>query len=79
MMKKFIAIPAAIIVMGFAACGDEAVKDASRSGQTVDRSPAHVIAMPDEFSNIATKCDGKGHRVFSNGDDIYALTDPNCN
>lgn len=77
-MKKLVIIPAAIIAMSFAACGDEAVKDASQSGQTVDRSPAHVIAMPDEFSNIATKCDGKGHRVFSNGDDIFAINDSNC-
>jgi len=77
-MRKLVIILAALIVMGLAACGDEAVKDAEKSGQTVDRSPAHVIAMPDEFSNIATKCDGKGHRVFSNGDDIFALNDEAC-
>jgi len=78
-MKKLIIIPAAIIVMGFAACGDDAVKDASKSGQTVDRGPAHVIAMPDEFSNVASKCDGHGHRVFSNSKGIFALDDKNCN
>lgn len=77
-MKKLVIIPAVFIVMGLAACGDDAVKDASKSGQTVDRGPAHVIAMPDEFSNIATKCDGNGHRVFSNSKGIYALDDAKC-
>lgn len=65
-------------------CG-EARKDASKSGQTVDRGPAHVIAMPDQFRNVATKCDGFGHRVYSNstGDsgsssELFVIDDPDC-
>jgi hypothetical protein len=69
----------------FFGCGEEATKDATKSGQTVNRSPAEVIAMPDKFRNIATKCDGHGHRVYMNstGDsgnsaNIFVIDDPSC-
>lgn len=32
-------------------------------GEVVDL-PVDVIQMPDRFSNVATACDGHGHRVF---------------
>jgi hypothetical protein len=66
-------------------CGEEATKDATKSGQVVDRSPAKVLAMPDKFRNVALKCDGYGHRVYMNstGDsgnsaNIFVLDDPKC-
>lgn len=31
---------------------------------TSDDSPAQILNMPDGFGNVATKCDGHGHRVF---------------
>ena len=36
--------------------------------------PADVYSMPDGFSNVASKCDGKGHRIFVayHGDSAYA-------
>lgn len=82
-MKKFLLIP--IIGAALVGCGEEATQDAEKSGQVVDRSPAKVIAMPDKFRNIAHKCDGLGHRVYSNstGDsgsssEIFVIEDETC-
>jgi hypothetical protein len=77
-----------LVVVGAAAalagCG-EARKDATTEGQKVDRSPAEVIAMPDQFRNVAHKCDGHGHRVYSNStggegssSHIVVIDDPSC-
>jgi hypothetical protein len=83
----FAACLVVVIVVTFTvtACGEAARKDASTSGQTVDRSPAEVIAMPNRFRNIATKCDGHGHRVYSNStgnsggaSQIFVIEDPTC-
>jgi hypothetical protein len=63
MKKLFLILPLSLALVS---CGDESRKDADKSGQTVDRGPAHVIAMPDQFRNIATKCDGYGNRIYSN-------------
>jgi hypothetical protein len=77
----------ALAVFGvcIAACGEEATKDATKSGQTVDRGPAEVIAMPDKFRNVATKCDGHGHRVYSsstgssgNSAQVFVIDDAGC-
>ena len=57
-------IVAALAALTLAGCG-EARQDATKSGQKVDRGPAEVIAMPDQFRNVAHKCDGHGHRVYS--------------
>jgi hypothetical protein len=29
-----------------------------------DDTPAEVINFPDRFGNVATKCDGHGHRLY---------------
>jgi hypothetical protein len=79
----------ALAAAGFAAavltsCG-EAREDATTRGQKVDRSPAEVIAMPDRFRNVAHKCDGHGHRVYSNStggegssSQLAVIDDPSC-
>jgi len=73
-----------VIVLVFAACGAEERKDTNAPSK-VDRSGAEVIAMPNRFRNIAHKCDGHGHRVYSNstGDSgtasqIFVIDDPSC-
>ena len=76
-MKKLIILPVICLAMGFAACG-EATQDATKSGQQVDKSPAEVIAFPDKFSNVAHKCDGHGHRVYSNSKAAFVIDDPSC-
>jgi hypothetical protein len=74
-----------LATLGAAGCGAEATKDASKSGQTVDRTPATVIAMPDKFRNVATKCDGHGHRIYSsstgdsgNAAQVFVIADAKC-
>lgn len=71
--------------VALAACGGEERQDATTTGQKVDRSPAEVIAFPDAFRNVAHKCDGHGHRVYSsstgsNGDypQVVVVPDPSC-
>jgi hypothetical protein len=83
-MKKLL-IACGVGVALVAGCGSEADDDASKSGQSVDKSPARVIAMPDKFRNIAHKCDGVGHRVYSNstgdsgtGAQLFVIADPSC-
>lgn len=83
-MKKIFLILTLLGALGAAGCG-EARQDASKSGQKVDKGPAEVIAMPDQFRNIAHKCDGHGHRVYSNstGDSgsasqLFVIDDPAC-
>lgn len=74
-----------LLVLALTGCGEEARKDATKTGQHVDRSAAEVIAMPNRFRNIAHKCDGHGHRVYMNstGDsgssaNIFVIDDPSC-
>lgn len=87
-MKTFSVLAPLAVVAGFVitGCGAAARQDAETAGQSVDRSPAEVIAMPDQFRNIATKCDGHGHRLYMNstGDsgnsaNIAVISDPKCN
>jgi len=80
----FMLIALALAIGVLTGCG-EARKDATTQGQKVDRGPAEVIAMPDQFRNVAHKCDGHGHRVYSNstGDSgtashIVVIDDPSC-
>lgn len=49
-----------------------------------DDSAAEVYSMPDGFNNVASKCDGHGHRMFTlyHGDSTYGgvavVADPAC-
>lgn len=50
----------------------------------VDDSGAQVIQFPDRFSNVASKCDGYGHRIFvtTKSDSsrfMVVVDDPTCN
>lgn len=84
MIKKeslFPIIPTAIVagalMMIIGGCDEAQDKDAETSGQRVDRSAAEVIAMPDGYGNLATKCDGHGHRIYvtsNDGDDAVSNT-----
>lgn len=50
-----------------------------------DDSPAIVYSMPDGFANVASKCDGFGHRFFTTkgsdaggGKAVSVIADPLC-
>lgn len=62
-----------VAVVALAGCkATESFNDAPIAGK--DDSPAEVFSMPDGFSNVASKCDGHGHRIFVafHGDGAYA-------
>jgi len=60
-MRKLLLV--AVLPLAVAGCGQVEKQNAHRS-TNVDRSPAEVLAMPNYFNNVATKCDGHGHRVY---------------
>jgi hypothetical protein len=76
-----------ILITLLAACGDDAKETRKGRGDApvghIDETPAEVIAFPDTFSNVATKCDGHGHRLYVttqnvNGKQLSVITDPSC-
>lgn len=46
--------------------------------------PAEVFSMPDGFANVASKCDGHGHRIYTTrvgpggGKDVAVVADDAC-
>lgn len=68
-----------VIVAALSGCGNDAPV-ASR-----DKTPALKFNMPDQFDTIASKCDGKGHRMFEtqNHDGkpsgLAVVADASCN
>lgn len=77
---------AVAVVLSIGACAKavEPFKDAPRS-KVDNGAPADLIRMPDGVSNIFTKCDGHGNRLFVayHGNSPYAAIavaaqDPTC-
>ena len=74
----------ALLVSG---CGDSYNDSRGRGDAPVGRTddtPAEVLNFPDGYKNIATKCDGHGHRVYAtsaregNMPQLFVLADPSC-
>lgn len=65
-MRKALAAAAMLALVPLSGCGSEKYaehnNDSPRTGNT-DKTPAAVMAFPDGFSNVATKCDGP-NRVY---------------
>jgi len=73
-------------LLGLSACGNKVTQPWNDSPRTsvVNNTPADVIAMPDGFNNLATKCD-HGNRIYVSfhSDSAYAAVavvqgDPTC-
>jgi hypothetical protein len=72
--------------VALAGCGAAEKQDAPHAdAASVDRSqPDLVIAMPDDYRNVVSKCDGFGHRVYvtSHASDqpsaVAVIADPRC-
>jgi hypothetical protein len=86
MNRNFLVIPA-IVAGGFllASCGQFGNDAPTVTGEAGDRTPAEIYAMPDGFSNFATKCDKYGNRVYTlyHADGAYGSIavspqDPSC-
>lgn len=61
-----IAAFAALPISAASACGNEGLDAPVVGGDgSVDLVPARVIAFPDDYGNVATKCDEFGNRVYS--------------
>ncbi len=60
----FAGIAAAGAIAFLAGCADTSPTGDGPTG-VVDDSPAEVINFPNKFANVAHKCDGHGHRVYS--------------
>ena len=74
----------AVLALGLATTGCNAVNDARGRGDapvgSKDDSAAEVINFPDQFANVAHKCDGHGHRVYSTTRQAppVVIDDPSC-
>lgn len=78
-MKRLILTVA--VVMSLAGCARESAgtKDSPIVHPT-DNHPAHVINFPNGFANVAWKCDGEGHRIYTTTRDAapVVVDDSSC-
>ena len=76
------AVTAAALVT--AGCGGTPERLNAHQQKDVDRTPPSVYAMPDHYNNVASKCDGFGHRMYvtSNKDqapsNLVVIADRSC-
>jgi hypothetical protein len=67
-----------------AGCGNTPERLNSHQSRDVDRTPPEIYAMPDHYNNVASKCDGHGHRIYvtSNKDqapsNMAVIRDSSC-
>ena len=47
-----------------AGCGNTPERLNAHQSRDVDRTPPEIYAMPDHYNNVASKCDGHGHRIY---------------
>lgn len=90
-MRKYAIAGLLALVLALSACGNvpgtDDYNDKHGQGDAGvghrDDSDADVVNMPDGFSNVATKCDGEGHRIFvttqnASGKFMVVVNDENC-
>ena len=67
-----------------AGCGNTPERLNAHQSRDVDRTPPEIYAMPDHYNNVASKCDGHGHRIYvtSNKDaapsNMVVISDRSC-
>lgn len=84
-ITTIIAAVPAVVLLSASSCqqsNDAPVVGGNESG---DQSPAEIYAMPDGFSNVATKCDHFGNRIYTmyhgsdaSGSIFVVAADPTC-
>jgi hypothetical protein len=84
MMRRLTCVASTVVAaIGIVGCGTPERLNA-RQQRNVDRTPPEVYAMPDHYNNVASKCDGHGHRMYvtSNKDqapsNLVVVTDESC-
>ena len=81
-MKKLL-LSLALVALIAGGCAQKERVNAHQSTK-VDRTPADVYAMPNFFNNVASKCDGHGHRIFvtsnksSAPSNLVVINDSSC-
>lgn len=69
---------AVVLVLAVAACSDTKGTADGPIGK-VDDSPAEVTNFPDQYPNVANKCDGHGHRIYTDTDRRFVVVvDASC-
>ena len=67
-----------------AGCGNTPERLNAHQSHDIDRTPPEIYAMPDHYNNVASKCDGHGHRIYvtSNKDqapsNMVVIKDSSC-
>ena len=69
----------AVVLVGCDSYNDKRGIGDAPVGSSQD-GPAEVINFPDQFANVATKCDGHGHRIYSTTREaaVTVIADPTC-
>lgn len=85
MMRKVLAALAVAGLLASTGCSKIAEYGNDAPVKSRDDSPADVYSMPDGFSNVASKCDRYGNRMYVlyHGDSPYGSVavvpaDPSC-
>ena len=74
----------AVLCVAVVGCGNTPERLNAHQSRAVDRTPPEIYAMPDHYNNVASKCDGHGHRIYvtSNKDqapsNIVVIEDKSC-
>jgi hypothetical protein len=55
---------ATVALASVVGCGNTPERLNAHQQRNFDRIPPDVYAMPDHYNNVASKCDGHGHRMF---------------
>ncbi len=84
-MGRLIALVLATAALtGVVGCGNTPERLNAHQQRNVDRTPPDVYAMPDHYNNVASMCDGHGHRMYvtSNKDqapsNLVVISDESC-
>ena len=65
-IRRTVACVSALAALGVivAGCGNTPERLNAHQSRNVDRTPPEIFAMPDHYNNVASKCDGHGHRIY---------------
>lgn len=88
-MRRVCILAAIVLALALAGCTRVAHPERGTGDAPVDMTKLNhespeILEMPNLFGNIATKCDGHGHRVYvTTGRDAYpaqlfVIVDPGC-
>ncbi len=81
--RKLVALVALVVTAGLGAGCDNFNSERGRGDAPIGEfndSAAEVLNFPDKFANVAHKCDGHGHRVYSTTRQaaVVVIDDPSC-